>query len=271
MPHYHWPDCPASVRDEVNQLVAALQEALGRSLIGVYLHGSLAMGSFNPNRSDIDVLVVTRNHTQPNARRKVAEALLRLSNHPYPIEISLLTWDDLHPWRHPAPFDLHFSEEWRAKFVGALAQAVFQPQVPPVDGDLAGHITVARQRGVALFGPAVADVFPLVPHEDYLDSVRADVLESLSTIHDNPMYAVLNACRTLAYLTDGAIRSKDEGGAWGLAHLPEDQRFVVAQALAIYRGDAMPTFDPSALEKFARFASDQIATLTRGVQSAGRG
>jgi streptomycin 3"-adenylyltransferase len=271
MPYDQWPDCPADVGDEVNQLVAALQEALGRSLIGVYLHGSLAMGCFNPNRSDIDVLVVTRNHTQPNARRKVAEALLRLSNHPYPIEISLLTKSDLHPWWHPTPFDLHFSEEWREKFIEALTQDAFQPEAPLVDGDLAGHVTVVRQRGVALFGPPAADVFPVVPREDYLDSVQADVLESLSTIHDNHVYAVLNACRTLAYLADGAIRSKDEGGMWALAHLPEDQRFVVAHALQIYRGEARPAFDPSALERFARFASNQIATLTHGVRCAGRG
>jgi len=152
-----------------------------------------------------------------------------------------------------------------------LTQDAFQPEAPLVDGDLAGHITVARQRGVVLFGPPVADVFPVVPHEDYLDSVRADVLESLSTIHDNHVYAVLNACRTLAYLADGAVRSKDEGGMWALAHLPEDQRFVVAHALEIYRGEAVPAFDPSALEKFARFASDQIATLTHAVRSAGRG
>ena len=39
-------------------LVEAAKGAFGANLTGVYLHGSLAMGCFNPKKSDIDLLVV---------------------------------------------------------------------------------------------------------------------------------------------------------------------------------------------------------------------
>ena len=32
------------------------------NLTGIYLHGSLAMGCFNPNKSDIDLIIVIKNN-----------------------------------------------------------------------------------------------------------------------------------------------------------------------------------------------------------------
>lgn len=48
-------------------------------------------------------------------------------------------------------------------------------------------------------------------------------------------YLTLNLCRTLAYCADGQVRSKAEGGAWALAHLPEAFHPLVRAALAVYQ------------------------------------
>ena len=37
------------------------KEILGSNLVGIYLHGSAAMGCFNAEKSDIDLLVVINN------------------------------------------------------------------------------------------------------------------------------------------------------------------------------------------------------------------
>ena len=42
----------------LDQAVDLFKEELGSHLVGVYLHGSLAMGCFNPEASDVDLLVV---------------------------------------------------------------------------------------------------------------------------------------------------------------------------------------------------------------------
>lgn len=40
-------------------LLAGVQSVLGERLVGLYVHGSLAGGDFDPQRSDVDFLVVT--------------------------------------------------------------------------------------------------------------------------------------------------------------------------------------------------------------------
>ena len=41
----------------LTHFVEAAREAIGENLLGVYLHGSAAMGCFNPKSSDLDLLV----------------------------------------------------------------------------------------------------------------------------------------------------------------------------------------------------------------------
>ncbi len=119
-------------------------------------------------------------------------------------------------------------------------------------------------RGVALVGPPIAEVFGPVPPDDYLDAVLDDYRWIVEDDHllETPVYGVLNCCRTLALLTEGegTIRSKDEGGLWGLAHLPAEHRPVIEQALRCYqlaqrvdgahrRADGM-AWDAEALRRF---------------------
>jgi hypothetical protein len=61
------------------QLAADLAGVLGGDLVGVYRHGSLAMGCFNPDRSDVDLLVVTDNALSRGQRRAVAELMVARS------------------------------------------------------------------------------------------------------------------------------------------------------------------------------------------------
>ncbi|MHB8576551.1 MAG: DUF4111 domain-containing protein, partial [Dehalococcoidia bacterium] len=120
------------------------------------------------------------------------------------------------------------------------------------DPDLAAHITVLRQRGLALRGPPIAEVFPVVPAADYVASILADVTEAAGQIDIHPTYAVLNLCRVLQYLLDGAISSKDEAGVWAAGFLPARVRRVVSAALAAYRdGEAEPNLSAAVLASFA--------------------
>ena len=42
----------------LNRFISESKRIIGDDLAGIYLHGSLAMGCFNPDRSDIDLIVV---------------------------------------------------------------------------------------------------------------------------------------------------------------------------------------------------------------------
>ncbi len=243
MSQYGWESCPPDVRRQVDRLTAGLHTCLADNLSGVYLHGSLAMACFNPARSDVDLLVVVRQAMPVETKRDLAGLLLDLSRRPNPIEVSCLSHADLDPWRYPTPFDFHYSEKWRDAYARDLTGAGWRAwnAAQRCDEDLAAHIAVTRRRGVCLYGPPVGEVFPAVPRRDFLASVLADVLSpewGLGSVAKNPVYVVLNACRTLAYLRGGEILSKDEGGVWALQALPGRFHSTLAAALDAYRDSA---------------------------------
>lgn len=239
MTQYTWETCPGAVRRQIGTLVGNVREVIGGNLVGIYLHGSLSMGCFNPARSDIDILIATHEPLPAPVRRRVIDLMLRLSAAPAPIEMSVLTRGDLHPWRYPPPFDLHFGESWRERYRSpAMGEAAWQAAGDrPTDIDLAAHITHLRDRGIVLLGPPIADVFPPVPDADYRASILADYRDAWSAIDRNPAYAVLNVLRVYRYLLEGRLSSKEEAGSWALGVVPAEVVPVVRSALEWYRGE----------------------------------
>ncbi|MEJ7701527.1 MAG: nucleotidyltransferase domain-containing protein [Pyrinomonadaceae bacterium] len=134
---------------QIESLTETFRIQIDENLIGIYLHGSLAFGCFNPLRSDIDLLVVTRCEITIETKRGIAEFLLENSRKPSPIEISFLQQKDLSTWRYPTPFDFHYSEDWREKFERDLADGEWKRwnDIQLFDEDLATHITVTNHRG----------------------------------------------------------------------------------------------------------------------------
>jgi predicted nucleotidyltransferase len=237
-----WPE---SARRQVTGLQAGIQTIIPDKLVGIYLHGSLALGCFNPRHSDLDLLVVIQRGLTVAEKRQAIALLLQQSKTPHPVEISFLRRSDLRPWRYPTPFDLHYGEDWRDRFTQDLASGAWhrwnaRGQPRRYDPDLAAHVTVLRARGRVLLGPLIAEVFPPVPREHYLASIRSDLVWARERLAENPVYGILNACRVYCCVREGRIASKAEGGEWVLERLgkelTERERDVIGQALAVYRG-----------------------------------
>jgi streptomycin 3"-adenylyltransferase len=265
MKQYGWANCPENVRIQVSSIVAELAEILGTSLIGIYLHGSLAMGCFSPSSSDLDLLVVTTSPMPAELKRRVAGSLLRLSRAPQEIELSIIAESQLYPWEHPTAYDFHFSESHRARLLDDLQTDKWREwnAQSSWDADLAANITVAQLRGISLYGEPISLVLPLIPASDYADSIVTDLWWARTRAEEDParngVYFVLNACRVYAYLLDGYITSKDEGAVWALGVLPEQHRALVLRALEIYRGVRPPAeFNPAGLDTFIQYIHDQV-------------
>ena len=236
------------------------------NLVGVYLHGSLAMICFNPDRSDIDILAVTKRDMTVDTKFGIAQSLLHLSKYPCPIEISFLREQDLTPWKHPTVFDLHYSEMWREQYKEDLASGVWKKwnEKYHEDPDLAAHITITLNRGICLYGQPIKETFPIVPKKDYIASLLYDFEDARDGILENPVYSVLNLCRVYWYLLEERICSKDEAGTWAISFLPEKFQEVVAQALEIYRGNRVEEkFDDEALKRFSQHVDKQVKALLK--------
>jgi len=265
MPQFGWDSCPASPRRQVGACLARWQALLNDALVGVYLHGSLAMGCWNPARSDIDLLVIVGEPMAVEAKRELVAGLLALSGQPHPVEISFLAQSDFRPWRYPTPYDLHYSEEWRERYAAALRDGSWRSwnDERGLDPDLAAHITVTRARGVRLYGPPAAEAFPPVPPSDYVNSLLADIAWAREMMPRHADYVLLNLCRIAAYLQEGGIRSKDEGGEWALAHVAPRWHDVIRWALARYRGAPGLDVTPADAEAFAACMRAEIVAAAQ--------
>jgi predicted nucleotidyltransferase len=254
-------NCPPAVGRQIEAFILQLWEILHDDLRGVYLHGSLALGCFNPARSDIDLLVITHRPLPVDTRRLLAAEILRRSNDPRPLEISCLHSHQLRPWRYPTPYDFHFGEDWRARIQDELQSGGWRRwnDEEKFDRDLAVHFTVTRQRGIRLWGEPISSVIPAVPAEDYRHSLLSDLAWAHDRAVELPVYGILNHCRVYAYIAEGHIYSKREGAHWALERLPAKFHALISGALDAYQGNDAPVFDAVEVMAFMSFVGDRIA------------
>ena len=80
------------------------------NLVGIYLHGSMAMGCFNEMKSDIDILVVLENEITDLQKKIFMDVIVALNDDAPAkgIEMSLVKSEYCKNFVYPTPFDLHF-------------------------------------------------------------------------------------------------------------------------------------------------------------------
>lgn len=225
----------------------ACRSILAEKLTGVYVHGSIAFGCFTWDTGDIDFLVVAEAPLTRQEKEALIRVLLDLSREAPPkgFEMSVMLRSACAAFQHPAPFELHFSNAHIDRARTDLSG--YCRDMHGTDPDLAAHITVLRHGGERLCGPEIQDVFAAVPCVAYADSIIADIAGAVEDIGDNPVYVTLNLCRVLAYLQEGAVLSKRQGGEWGLRHLPAEYHPLLQAALDAYAGAAFPENMPLAV------------------------
>lgn len=255
---------PLQVRDCIVALLNGYQLELQENHVGMYIHGSIAMGCFNKESSDIDVLVVVKDKLAVETKQHLGQLHLSLAEKYHQnIEISIITSDVLKNFTHPTPYEFHFSNEHLELF----AQNQIDFSTEKTDYDLAAHFVITKKFGITLFGPPASESFPAISDHDYFDSMARDTAWSFNNIMKGeetdhcpvPTYAVLNFCRVLAFAQDHVITSKQSGGEWGLAQLPSHHRPIIQEALDEYHlsGSAQEV-DVPMLKAFAQYAQGLI-------------
>lgn len=230
---------------------------LGHRLSGFYVHGSIAFGCFTWETGDIDFLAVVTEPLTQGDKEAIIRLLLSLTpDAPKKgFEMSVVLQDCCRSFRHPMPFELHYSNAHRARAEADLS--AFCREMHGEDPDLAAHVTVVRRVGLALCGPAPREMFSEVPPDCYRDSILSDIAGAETEIAADPVYLSLNLCRVLAFAQDGAVLSKQQGGEWGLAHLPERYHPLLRAACASY-ADGCAFTETACLQMFA---GDMLARI----------
>lgn len=240
---------------QINDYCRKIRQILEGALTAIYLHGSAAMDAFHLGTSDLDLLVITDTALSGQHKRSLAEYALKLSGKPYPLEFSVLSREDL-AGGFPLRFQFHFSEAWRAKVIAVLEQPGYGIDQPEQDEDLAAHVAVTLARGITLFGPPPTEVLPAVPRGELMRSLATDLRGGLENLNANPGYAILNACRSLAWLHTGSMLAKDEGGEWFLAAHPGRFDGLIRAAL---ERKSIPSAEEGDVKEFVAFMRRELA------------
>jgi hypothetical protein len=216
----------------LHRLFLSVQTVLGSHWVGMYVHGSLVRGDFDPQRSDIDFVVVTAAELSDETFRalEAMHAHMRASGLPWAAKLegayipqhALRRYDPAHA-RHPwLGVDGHFAVE-------------------QLGSDWVIQCHVLRGQGVVLAGPAPrALIDPILP-DDLRRAQRATLQEWwVPQLHDTTRlqsgeyqaYAILAMCRALYTLQRGTVVSKPVAARWAQQTLGERWAALIGRALA---------------------------------------
>ncbi|WP_445667784.1 aminoglycoside adenylyltransferase domain-containing protein [Paenibacillus sp. FSL H8-0122] len=240
------------------QAVDLFKEELGENLSGIYVHGSLAMGCFHPDTSDIDLLIVVHDKLPAEVSHRLARRIVAYHDslpNKRGIELSIVLKTYLRNFVYPTPFEFHFSEAHVERYRADENYLCGGFE----DADLAAHFTVVYHRGFILYGEPIREAFAPLDNRYYLDSIIRDIDDAPQNIKKSPVYYTLNLCRVLYYMQEGHVSSKKEGGEWGLQQLPEVYHGLLRQCLKEYSGagDA-EGYEPGELTDFAEYMMAEI-------------
>lgn len=234
------------------------KKVMKKNLVGIYLHGSLAMGCFNPNISDIDIIIIAKNKLSRDENRTIAKQLLLLDDElpsSRGIELSIVLETIAKDFIYPTPFEFHYSDYHRERYQTDEKYNCGGSEDP----DLAAHFTVIYQRGITIYGRPIQAVFQPVDRKYYVQSILSDIASASCEILDSPVYFTLNLCRVLLFLRQGIVSSKKEGGEWALNALPHKYHQIITYCLDEYSGLSKELeLDNVLLLDFSEYMSNKI-------------
>ncbi|MBK8027448.1 MAG: DUF4111 domain-containing protein [Chloroflexi bacterium] len=225
-----------SVQPLLDRIVAGFRTVLGENLVGIYLHGSLALGGFNPATSDVDFLVVIWKPLDDLTRQAVVALTLELAEDAPAkgLEFSIVLLRETQDFLYPTYFEFHYSRDWHQ----AYGEHGAAPSTASVDPDLAAHFTITRRRGIVLYGPPIDTVFGPVPEADYRTRLSGMPNRSWTTSRRTRSTASLTCAA--CWLTCARARHvKLEGGQWGMEHLDATFGPLIAQARRLPGGSGL--------------------------------
>lgn len=202
------------VDETLHSLMTGMTHVLGDNLVGVYLTGSLSYGDFNPESSDIDLLVLLR---KPAAQEKL-EALKQMhlqmerNNKKWAkrVECSYVSLDMLQeilPPKTPRPY---------------IGEGIFYFEAPYGNEWIINQYLLYKH-GIPLLGPDFKTLVKPINIEDVRAACIRDLFEEWQPKMMDPTYLenshyqsylILNLCRILYTVMCHSTATKKVSASW---------------------------------------------------------
>lgn len=251
-----FPPTAASAQEALRfaeSLGRACARALDRIVAGVILHGSLTLGDYVPDRSDVDILVVVDNPLDEGQLKALIHAVESVRPQaPGRVDLRVATRDTAAAVIGTPPLEAYF------EIVPGL-DSIRVDTRHPGERDLVIEFSICREHGRALYGAHPADLIGAVPKELVL-AVGDAQLADWEVIGDDPGNAqltVLTACRIWRFAEEGCHCSKAAAGEWALTRDPTLE--AVRDALHQRRSDPTRPIDGTQVRRVLALVRSRIA------------
>jgi len=146
-----WHNCNTATKNFVNGFMELLKNNLNNDLIGIYLHGSLAMESYFPPKSDIDIIAVVNEKIKPVLAKKLNISIAKYSDTRGNIgdmEFSIITKDTAKNIPQKIPYEMHYSESQYEKILND--EIIYDKE--QYDNDLFSHLMYIKKEEFVCLG-----------------------------------------------------------------------------------------------------------------------
>ncbi len=248
----------------LSEVLSGARGILGDHFVGMYLDGSLAIGSFEPDKSDLDFVVVTGVDVSAGTFAALKTMHDRIASEASKwareLEGSYISQHALRHDRRPA------AHPYIDRGSG-LAMA------RPESGYWAIHRHVLREHGVVLAGPLPRTLIDPVSPEELREAVRGILREWWKPmLVDGPLlqntfyrcYAVLTMSRMLYTIRHGAIVTKPIAARWAQETVDSRWTPLIRSALAWSREEPPDLEETLAYIRYACEYGDRPAAGAAG-------
>jgi hypothetical protein len=227
--------------------------ALGETVAGVILHGSLTLDDYVPGRSDLDLLVVIDDPLGDARLAALVEAMAsRRAAAPGPVDLRLVTRQVAASPTPAPPLEAYLR-------LTPSSGVRLEERRHPGERDLAVELSVSRAHGRSLLGATPAELLGEIPDRWVVAAGDAQ-LAAWQAIGDDPPYAeltVLTACRVWRFAEEGRHASKAAAAQWALERDPT--LGVVGDALRRRHGDPAAHIDPAQVARLLAVVRARLA------------
>jgi predicted nucleotidyltransferase len=143
-------------------LLSRIQSILGKKLVGLYLYGSLVMGDFDHESSDIDLLAVISSDIDD-------EEFSRLDKMQTDFINKYKEWDDRIEIAYLSENALKTFKTQRSQIAIISPGEPFHVKDAGIDWLMNWYIV--REKGVTLFGPPATSIIPSISKEEFIHAV----------------------------------------------------------------------------------------------------
>lgn len=225
-----------SVPKEAVRALEVLEELLDSAVAGVYLYGSAVMGGLRRD-SDVDILAVIHHRLSEATRKDLAGRLMRISGRMgnadsvRPLEVTVLSREDVVPWRYPPRKEFIYGEWLRSKY-----EQGWIPE-PTYDPDLAILLYQARKNSITLLGRDAPEILDPVPMADIRKAMKDCLPDLMKDLKGDERNVILTLARMWVTAATFDFLPKDAAAEWAKLRLPKEQAVLLGLAGKAYRGE----------------------------------